>query len=191
MCLIPMPEGRWHTITMDFVMGLPLTPRGHDVILTVVDKFSKRVRLTPVKKTITARQTATTIEYEIIRIHGFIRRIISDRDPRFLSTAWDTMLKRMGITHHKSTAYHPQTDGQSEVANKVIEQMLRTFINQHQTDWDDWLPCLEYAYNCSKNATTGIPPFELDLGRKITCPTNFMQYKADDGSAHSLDTLVE
>ena len=155
---------------MDFVVQLPKTKRGFDAILVVVDRLTKRLHLIPTFTTATAPDTAKTFMDQIFRLHGLPKTIVSDRDPKFVSKFWKTLFKQLGVQLAFSTAYHPQTDGQTERANRTIEDMLRTFVNYKQDNWDDCLPAVEFAYNNSLQASTGYTPFYLDCGQHPITP---------------------
>jgi hypothetical protein len=108
--------------------------------------------------------------HDIVRLHGVPDSILSDRDPRFTAHFWRAFWARLGTTLTMSTAYHPQTDGQTERTNRTLEEMLRSFVNFEQNDWDRHLDTAEMAYNNSKHASTGFTPFYLDHGQEIALP---------------------
>lgn len=161
-----IPEGRWQTVAMDFVTGLPpVGPSKYDAVLTVVDRFTKRVVFIPTHKSVTAQQTADLFLSHVVRHFGVPEKIISDRDPRFVSTFWQTLLRKLGVEPAMSTAHHPQTDGQSEVMNRQLCQMIRAYAESRASDWARKLPQLEFAVNDSVNRNTKLTPFFADLGR--------------------------
>ena len=122
---LPIPEGKWTTVTMDLITGLPKTKRGHDSLFVIVDKFSKMAHYVPTVKTVTAPDLAKLFMDNIFRLHGPPKTIISDRDPKFTSRFWQALFKMCGTKLTMSTAYHPQTDGQTERQNRTIEESLR------------------------------------------------------------------
>jgi len=131
---------------MDFVTSLPLTSGGCDSIFVVVDKFTKRLFLSPTTTSVSAVETAQLFVNSVVRNQGVPSTIISDRDPRFTSSFWTSLQDLLGTHHTFSTAFHPQTDGQSERAIRTISDMLRCCC----VDFDDWdlrLPLIEFAYN--------------------------------------------
>jgi transposase InsO family protein len=140
---------------MDLITQLPHTKAGNDAIVVVVDKYSKMLHCIPTTTTVTARQLAKLFFNEIVRLHGVPSSIISDRDPRFTSSFWQQLWKQLGTRLAMSTAYHPQTDGQTERANRTIEEMLRAYVNTKQNDWDEYLTAVEIAYNNGKQTSTG------------------------------------
>ena len=123
---LALPEQKWADVSMDFIMGLPRSSNGNDGILTVVDRATKMVHLVPVKQTITASETAQVYWTNIGRLHGLPRSIVSDRDPRFVSKFWQGLWSLLGTKLRMSSAYHPQTDGQTEAMNRVVEMILRS-----------------------------------------------------------------
>jgi RNase H-like domain found in reverse transcriptase/Integrase zinc binding domain/Reverse transcriptase (RNA-dependent DNA polymerase)/Integrase core domain/Chromo (CHRromatin Organisation MOdifier) domain/gag-polyprotein putative aspartyl protease len=162
--MLPIPNQKWESISMDFITGLPPAKSGNDAIWTVVDKLSKRVHFIPIKSTITAVQCAEVFKDNIFKLHGMPRVVLSDRDSKFTSAFWKQFCTIMGIKQVLSTPFHPQTDGQSEVANKSIETMLRAYVDGKQSDWEKYLSLMEFAYNDSVHSGTGFTPFFLEYG---------------------------
>ena len=140
-----VPQWKWENITMDFVVGLPRTREGHDAIWVVVDRLRKSAHFLPVHTTSSMDQYAQLYIKEIVRLHGVPRSIVSDRDSRFTSTFWKSLHKTMGTTLAFSTAFHPQTDGQSERTIQTLEDMLRACILDFQGSWNKYLPLVEFA----------------------------------------------
>src|SRR6266511_685843 len=128
----------------------------------MVDRLSKRDHFEPTVTTATAPDTAKLFFSSIFRLHGLPRAIVSDRDSKFTSRFWQELFRLLGVKLAMSTAFHPQTDGQTERANRTLEDMLRAFVNYRQTNWDECLPAAEFAYNNSLQASTGYTPFFLD-----------------------------
>ena len=149
---------------MDFITDLPRTKEGKDGILTVVDYLSKMAHFVPLSMRASAADIVELFADRIIRYHGFPQRITTDRDPRFTSAFWEAFCARFGIKRAMSTAFHPQTDGQTERVNRTIEQMLRTYIQSQQEEWPLLLPAQELAYNCASHSSTGLSPFEIMIG---------------------------
>lgn len=167
---LPHPPRRWDQVSMDLITQLPRTKSGNDAIVVVVDKYSKMLHCFPTTTTVTAPQLAKLFFDEIVRHHGVPSSIISDRDPRFTSSFWQQLWKQLGTKLAMSTAYHPQTDGQTERANRTIEEMLRAYVNSKQNDWDQHLTAVEIAYNNSKQMSTGFSPFYLNYGQHPSTP---------------------
>lgn len=169
---IPLPYTPWEQITMDIITGLPETPHGYNAIVTFVDRLTKMALFEPTTDTCTAEEVARIYIKSVFRHHGLQEAIISDRDPRFTSGFWRATFDALDCELKMSTSYHPQTDGQSERANRTIEQILRGFVNVAADDWDTFLPLAEFAYNNSVNPSTGYTPFFLNYGRDPVTPAN-------------------
>lgn len=168
---LEIPPHPWHTVSMDFILQLPPTvDNSYDTLFVVVDKFSKRAHFIPCFSTTTAAQAADLYIDNIFKHHGLAVSIISDRDSKFTSEFWLRLHERLGTRLRMSTPMRPQTDGQTERTNQVIEDMLRTCINYAQDDWDRLLPTLEFAYNDSVSASTTFTPFFLEYGRHPRSP---------------------
>ncbi|MEI6371517.1 MAG: reverse transcriptase domain-containing protein [Nostocales cyanobacterium ELA608] len=167
---IPSPTEPGHTWTMDMITGLPPAQSGNDAIVVWVCKLTKLRHYTACKTAIDAPSLAKLFMRDIVRLHGLPKSIISDRDPRFTAHFWKEFWNTLGTTLNMSTAFHPQSDGQTENANKVLEIMLRPRVDFDQTDWDEHLAAAELAINNAKNETTGYSPFYLFYGRDATLP---------------------
>jgi hypothetical protein len=167
---LPIPETRWETTSMDFITQLPVTKQGNDAIMVVVDKLSKKAHFIATKTNVSAPDVATLFFREVVRHHGVPKNVISDRDPRFTSMFWKALWQQLGTKLSMSTAYHPQSDGQTEVTNKIVENMLRAYADYRQDNWDECLPSAEIAYNNSVQASTGYTPYYLDCGQHPNLP---------------------
>ena len=160
---IEVPERCWEQVTLDLVTGLPVSA-GFDSCVVFVDRLSKMVHYAPCKKTITAPGMAGLFVKDIVRLHGWPRVVISDRDPRFDAEFWRSVFRGSGTQLRMSTAYHPETDGQTERANRTLLSMLRKFAIDSESSWVEQLPWLEFAYNDSQHCGTGFTPFFLSNG---------------------------
>jgi hypothetical protein len=167
---LPVPSRPWESISMDFIVGLPVSPSGSDAILVVVDRFSKMAHFSPTRTTADAPEIARLFLWNICRLHGFPSDIVSDRDKIFTSGFWRHFLALANIKPNMSTAFHPQTDGQTERVNQILEQYLRIFCNYQQDNWEELLPTAELAYNNSTHSSTGKSPFFANYGYHPTLP---------------------
>ncbi|KAL0549712.1 hypothetical protein IC582_014199 [Cucumis melo] len=167
---LSIPEWKWESVSMDFITGLPRTLRGFTVIWVVVDRLTKSAHFVPGKSTYTASKWAQLYMSEIVRLHGVPVSIVSDRDARFTSKFWKGLQTAMGTRLDFSTAFHPQTDGQTERLNQVLEDMLRACALEFPGSWDSHLHLMEFAYNNSYQATIGMAPFEALYGRCCRSP---------------------
>jgi transposase InsO family protein len=161
---LPQPDRPWQDISLDFIVGLPPSLRRRqacDAILVVVCRFSKMARYIPCTGDIDARELAELLDEEIFSKVGTPRSIVSDRGTTFTSEYWGTLCYYSLIKRCFSTAFHPQTDGQTERTNQTLECYLRCYINFEQDDWARLLPCAEYACNNSINDSTKQRPFDM------------------------------
>src|SRR5947208_7910076 len=133
---LPVPTKAWEQVSMDFITQLPNTKAGHDAIVVFVDTFSKMVHFAPTKTTATAPETAKLFFEYIFRSHGLPKSIVSNRDAKFTSKFWQTLCKTLGTKLAMSTAFHPQTDGQTERANRTLADMSRAVVIYQQDDRD-------------------------------------------------------
>ena len=162
---LPIPPRRWSSISMDFIMELPLTARDHSAILVFVDRLTKMVHLVPTHTEVSAEQTAQLYVDNVFRHHGCQENIVSDRDPRFTGRFWRAVCGQLGTRLNLSTAFHPETDGQTERVNRVLEEFLRAFVTPSQDNWDLLLPMAEFAINNSVHTSTKYTPFFLNSGQ--------------------------
>jgi RNase H-like domain found in reverse transcriptase/Reverse transcriptase (RNA-dependent DNA polymerase)/Integrase zinc binding domain/Chromo (CHRromatin Organisation MOdifier) domain/Retroviral aspartyl protease len=169
------PSQRWETVTMDFIVQLPKTARGSDSVVVFVDKLSKQVHFVANKTTDSAADVARLFFDNVFRLHGMPTTIVSDRDTKFTSRFWKELHRLMDTKLAMSTAFHPQTDGQTERANQTLESILRAFVNQRQSNWDLLLSSAEFAYNNATNASTGYSPFFLNSGIHPRVPSSLLQ----------------
>jgi transposase InsO family protein len=160
---MPIPSRPWESIRMDFT-GPFVEVGGYNYIILIVCRMTGMVHLVPTRMDATARQVAEVYIKEVVRLHGIPELIVSDRDTKFTSQFWKELSKILGQRLLMSMAYHLQTNGSSERVIQVMSQILRLVINDHQTNWVDQLPLVEFAMNSAKNESTGTTPFEVNYG---------------------------
>jgi IS30 family transposase len=144
---------------MDFIVGLPRTRAGYDSIWVVVDRLTKSVHFIPVKTSYNSAVLAELYMSRIVCLHGVPKKIVSDRGTQFTCHFWQQLHEALGTHLNFSSAYHPQTDGQTERTNQILEDMLRACALQDQSGWDKRLPYAEFSYNNSYQASLKMSPF--------------------------------
>ena len=180
---LPIPTGSWDTVTIDRITHLPKTAEGHTSIFVAVDKLTKMVRLAAGHDTDDAEATATLFRDTVFRSHGMPFTVVSDRGTEFTNKFAAALFKALGTDHCKSTSFHPQSNGQTERMNRVLEDMLRHFVNPRQDDWDTLLPVLEFAINNSLQESIQDTPFYLNYGRHPRVPSD-VRLPESNPSAH-------
>ncbi|WVZ75897.1 hypothetical protein U9M48_023916 [Paspalum notatum var. saurae] len=167
---LKIPKWKWEEISMDFIVGLPRTQKGYNSIWVVVDRLTKVAHFIPVNTTYLGARLAELYISRIVCLHGVPKRIISDRGSQFTSRFWEQLHDSLDSKLRFSTAYHPQTDGQTERTNQILEDMLRACAIQYGTSWDKSLPYAEFSYNNSYQASLKKSPFEALYGRRCRTP---------------------
>ena len=171
---------------MDFITGLP-SYHGHTCIFVIVDHFSKGLHLGMLPIQHTAHTVALLFIDMVGRLHGMPKSIVSDRDPLFISKFWRELFTMNGTKLRLSSSYHPQSDGQTEVANRIVEQYLRAFVHEKPSTWGRYLPWAEWSYNMSCHSTTGMTPIEITFGRK---PPTYPHYIAGTSNTEVVDSML-
>ncbi|KAF8757252.1 hypothetical protein RHS01_04115 [Rhizoctonia solani] len=161
---LEVPPFPFHTISYDFITGFPKSD-GYNAILVVIDSFSKFGHFIPTTKKVTAKGLANLFITHVWKLHGLPVKTVSDRGTTFTGKFLRALYQRLGIKPAFSSAYHPESDGQTERVNQFIEFYLRSYVVADHSDWATWLPLAEYAYNNARHLATGKTPFELIYGR--------------------------
>jgi RNase H-like domain found in reverse transcriptase/Reverse transcriptase (RNA-dependent DNA polymerase)/Integrase zinc binding domain/Integrase core domain/Retroviral aspartyl protease len=162
---LPIPDRPWQHIAMDF-KSAPKDKQGYDNILVVICRLTKKPVSIPCLKTATAKDIAQLYITNIYRHHGVPDSIVSDRGPQFISDFWKAFTSILGIQLKLSTAFHPETDGQTEIMNQYMDQRLRPFVSYYQDNWSELLPIMDYAQLTLPHDSIGMSPFELLYGYK-------------------------
>nr|ABG66286.1 retrotransposon protein, putative, Ty3-gypsy subclass [Oryza sativa Japonica Group] len=167
---LPIPEWKWEEIGMDFITGLPRTPSGYDSIWVIVDRLTKSAHFVPMKTTFDGKKLAELYMTHVVCRFGCPKKIVSDRGTQFTSRFWKQLHEALGTDLNFSTAYHPQTDGQTERVNQILEDMLRACALDFEGTWDRCLPYAEFSYNNSYQASIQMSSNEEMFGRKCRTP---------------------
>ncbi|KAI3802190.1 hypothetical protein L1987_30320 [Smallanthus sonchifolius] len=161
---------KWENLAMDFITKLPRTTSGHDSIWVIIDRLTKSAHFLPIREDYRVEKLARTYIDEIVSHHGIPLNIISDHDSRFTSRFWQSLQSALGTRLDLSTAYHPQTDGQTERTIQTLEDMLRACVIDFGGNWNSHLPLFEFSYNNSYHKSIIMAPFEALYGRKCRSP---------------------
>ncbi|MBW0584132.1 hypothetical protein O181_123847 [Austropuccinia psidii MF-1] len=161
---LPIPNGPCICLSMDFITQLPLS-NSFDSILVIVDRFSRMAVFIPTISSITSLDLALLFIKNIFSKHGLPSSIVSDRVSLFVSSFCTNLCQQLKISRDLSAAYHPETDGQTERVNQIIEQYLWMYFSYHQDDWNTWLPLAEFSYNNSDSSSTKQSMFFTVYGR--------------------------
>lgn len=184
---LPIPETVWQDLSMDFIKGLPKAA-GKEVIYVVVDRLSKAAHFMPLKHPYSALDVAQLFMDGIFRLHGMPKTIVSDRDPVFVSKFWKELFKLQKVSLLTSSAYHPQTDGQTEVVNRCLECYLRCLTFDKPKDWPHWLSLAEWWYNTSHHTSINMTPYEVVYGQP---PPPLLPYLPFDSQLDMIDRSLQ
>ena len=174
---------------MDFIVGLPKTSKGFDSVWVIVDRLTKSAHFLPVKTIYPTIQYAKMYLARIMSLHGVPKTIVSDRGTQFVSSFWKHLHASLGTKLLYSTAYHPQTDGQTERVNQVLEDMLRCCVLNYSNKWDECLPLAEFSYNNSYQESIRMAPFEALYGRR--CRTSLSWSEPGERRFFGVDLVKE
>ena len=163
---LPIPSAPWTELSMDFIVGLPLST-GYSSILVVVDRLTKVAHFSALKTGFTAKTVAEVFLDSIVKHHGCPYGIVSDSYPIFLSTFWRQIMSYGGTKLHYSIAYHPQSDGQTEVVNRCLEQYLQAFTSEQPSKWHKYLPWVELCYNTTFHRIISMAPHQALYGYNL------------------------
>lgn len=183
---LPIPTTIWEDVSMDFVTGLP-TVRAHTIIIVVVERLTKYCHLGSLTASYSAISMTDYFIKQITRLHNIPKTIVSNRDKIFLNKFWKEIVARSITTLKMSSAYHPESDGQSEIVNKTIEQYLRTTMHENQRNWVEFLSWVELWYNISFHHSLGMTSFQNVYGR---VPPEIIEYQAGDSNIEAVDVLL-
>ncbi|WVZ97102.1 hypothetical protein U9M48_042660 [Paspalum notatum var. saurae] len=171
---LALPAWKWEDIHMDFIVGLPRTQKGYDIIWVIIERFTKSAHFLPVKTNYTAATYAGLYVSRIVSLHGVPQTITSGRGSLFVSRFWEHLQTALGTNLIHSSAYHPQNSDQVERVNQILEDMLRACALTYSTKWDECLALAEFAYNNGYQKSLEIAPFEALYGRRCT-PLNWSE----------------
>jgi transposase InsO family protein len=160
----------WEEISMDFIVRLPTMQSGYDSIWVIIDRFSKVAHFIPVKTTYMGAKIAELYIARIVCLYGVPKKIVSDRGTQFTSRFWQKLHEAMDTRLNFSSAYHPQTDGQTERVNQILEDMLRACALKDKKSWDKCLPYAEFSYKNGYQERLKMSPFNVLYGRKCQTP---------------------
>jgi hypothetical protein len=161
---------KWKVISMDFVVGFPLTSHRHNAILVIVDKLTKSAHFILVRDTYDVTDVERVLVSEVIHLYEIPKKIILDRDSRFTSRFWTSLQLVLGTQLNLSTTYHHETDGKMKRVNQFMEYILRMYVIDNQTHWEKYLPLVEFTYNNNFHSSIGMPPYKALYGRPCRTP---------------------
>jgi hypothetical protein len=170
-----VPAWKWEDVSMDFIVGLPLTGRKFNSIWVIIDRLTKSAHFIPVHTFYRAEKYAELYISRILCLHGVPKTIISDRGPRFVARFWEQLHGSLGTHLIHISAYHPQADGQTERVNQIFEDMLRACVLNYPDKWFKCPPLVEFSYNNSYPESLRMAPFEALYARRCRTPVNWIE----------------
>jgi transposase InsO family protein len=184
-----VPEWKWEEIAMDFIMGLLRTQLGYDSIWVIVDRLTKVAHFIPIKTTYSEPQLAELYMSRIVCLHGVPKKIVFDRGTQFTLMFWESFHETLDTQLHFSSAYHPQTNGQTEGVNQILEDMLRACALQYGSSWDKSMSYVEFSYNNSYQESLKMVSFEMLYGCR--CRTLLFWIETGEWKVFGPDILQE
>jgi hypothetical protein len=172
---LSIPDWKWGDISMDFMVGLPLTARKYNSIWVIVDRLTKSAHFIPVNTNYNVQKYAEIYIARVLCLHGVPKMIVSDRGSQFVARFWEQLHASRGTHLIHSSAYHPQADGQTEGVNQILKDMLRACVMEHSGSWDKNLSWAEFSYNNNYQESLKMAPFEALYGRKCRTPLNWIE----------------
>jgi hypothetical protein len=186
---LKVPEWKWEEIGLDLIVGLPYTQAGYDSIWVIVDRLTKVAHFIPVMTTYSGAKLVELYMSRIVCSHVVPKEIVSERGSQFTSKFWENLHETMDTKLNFSPAYHPQTDGQTERTNQILEDMLRACALKYRKSWDKSLPYAEFSYNNSYQASIKMAPFETLYGRQ--CRTLLFFSQTGESQIFGLEVLKD
>ena len=189
---LSIPDKPWQDISVDFVTGLPSSEGCHSICV-IVDRFTMQRHILACNSTIDVEQFEDLFIKEVFPLHSPPQTVTSDRGPQFIAAFWRCLYRRLDMEVRLSSPYHPQTDGQTERFNTVMNQYLRCHVNHRQVDWTQWLPLAEFAANNQESASTTLTSFFANTGMDPRITTDLTQPASgdrDDIWAHGMATKM-
>jgi hypothetical protein len=172
---LSIPDWKWDDISMDFIVGLSLTARKFNSIWVIIDRLTKSAHFIHVNTNYSVQKYAGIYVARVLCLHGIPKMIISDRESQFIARFWEQLHASLGTHLIHSSAYHPQTDGQTERVNQILEDMLRACVMEYPGSWDKNLLWAEFSYNNSYQESLKMAPFEALYGRQCRTPLNWTE----------------
>ncbi|BDA51672.1 Transposon Tf2-9 polyprotein [Coccomyxa sp. Obi] len=188
---MPIPGRPWASVGIDFITHLPMTKNGHNAIFVAVDRCTKMVHLMPTTDKVTAAGTARLFIDNVVKLHGVPEDFVSDRDPRFMGKFWQAFCQSQGIDKSMSSAFHPETDGQTERVNRILVEMLRNYVDPTQDDWDEHLTAAEFAINNAYQKSIKTTPFMLNYGQNPLTPASLRIPRVQNPEALTLTGTLQ
>jgi hypothetical protein len=184
---LKIPDRKWEEIGMDFIVGLPRIQAGYDSIWVIVDRLTKVAHFISIKTTYSGAKIAELYMSRIMCLLGVPKKIVSDRGSQFTSKFWEKLHESMDTKRNFSSAYHRQTDGQTERTNQILEDILRACALKYRKSWDKSLPYAEFSYNNSYQTSIKMSPFQALYGRQCRTPLFWSQTR--EGQVLGLEIL--